>query len=152
MNGMNSHICECCGSDATKNTEYGIYCDDCLQWILSSIDEENEARKAEKEAADRAYYLRDVAESFSNSVRRFAEIEASGSSEAVYITYDGVTVRLADHSARPTYQAIYGAADIELGNHEFADPLPEEISAAVDEIRRRVAQKLRARRAKFRSG
>jgi len=49
--------CECCGSDAAKNTEfgsYGIYCDDCLQWILSSIEEENEARKAEKEAADRA--------------------------------------------------------------------------------------------------
>ena len=138
--------CECCGSDAAKNTEFGIYCDDCLQWILSSIEEENEARKAEKEAADRAYYLRDVAESFSNSVRRFAEIEASGSSEAVYITYDGVTVRLADHSARPTYQAIYGAADIELGNHEFAAPLPDTIKAAVKEIRRRIATVIWQRR------
>jgi len=139
-------VCEFCGENPGHKTRFGFYCESCERWCLEQTSQEEGAEQAARAARARAEYLRDVGRAFCRRCKS-ADYARSGLSEAVYITVHGLKVRLADHTARPTYEYLNGAADIELGRHDFADPLPEEISAAVDEIRRRVARKIRARRA-----
>ena len=146
-----SIMCECCGENPAEFFKFGAYCKTCHEACLAEAAKEEEREEAARAARARAEYLRDVARTFCRRCKS-AEYETSGLSEAIYILYSpkcgrDIKIRLANHTARPTYEALHGAADIELGSHGFADPLPEEISAAVKEIRRRVARKIRARRA-----
>ena len=138
-------LCEFCGENPGHKTRFGFYCESCERWCNEQASKEEEAEQAALAAQARAEYLRDVARTFCRRCKA-AEYETSGLSEAVYITVHGLKVRLADHTARPTYEQLNGAADIELGRHDFAAPLPDTIKAAVKEIRRRIATVIWQRR------
>jgi len=91
-------------------------CEDCDR--RSAVAEVAEAVEAE---ADAVAAILDASTSVT-SLRR----DGSGLSEAVYFKVamaDGreLKIRVAAHTARPTYQALYGAADFEVGGNRHPD-------------------------------
>jgi hypothetical protein len=48
------------------------------------------------------------------------EHQSSGLSESHYVHLDGLKIRFSNHSAKPTYEALNGSADCEIGVHEMA--------------------------------
>jgi hypothetical protein len=132
------------------------------------IQQQKEVEEKAQEREDRYWQIKDwrgQAEEALNKRGWDATGTGSNLSEAEYINgiiyyidsngkkdSQEIKIRFADHEAKPTYEAMYGSADAEIGNHSMVSASPkttEEMLKYIDDFAKRTEKRLTGEKGKI---